>query len=73
MQPMPDITALLKIAQSPAGQKLLAMLKSDPAADLDSIAAAAASGNLETAKQKINGMLSSKEAQELLQQLEKQL
>ena len=27
MQPMPDMTALLKIAQSPAGQKLLAMLK----------------------------------------------
>ena len=73
MQSMPDITALLKIAQSPAGQKLLAMLKSDPAADLDNIAAAAASGNLEAAKQKISGMLTSKEAQELLQQLEKQL
>lgn len=73
MQSMPDITALLKIAQSPAGQKLLAMLKSDPASDLDGIAAAAASGNLEAAKQKISAMLSSTEAQELLQQLEKQL
>lgn len=73
MQSMPDITALLKIAQSPAGQKLLAMLKADPAADLDSVAAAAASGNLEAAKQKISAMLSSKEARELLQQLEKQL
>lgn len=73
MQPMPDITTLLKIAQSPAGQKLLTMLKADPAADLDGVAAAAASGNLEAAKQKISELLTSREAQELLQQLERQL
>ncbi len=73
MQPMPDITALLKIAQSPAGQKLLAMLQSNPSADLSSLAATAASGNLEEAKKKISNLLSSPEAQELLKQLEKQL
>jgi len=73
MHPMPDIAALLKIAQSPAGQKLLAMLQSSNSADLDSIASAAASGNLEEAKQKISNILSSKDAQELLKQLEKQL
>lgn len=73
MQPMPDIAALLKIAQSPAGQKLLAMLQASDSANLDSVRAAATAGDLEAAKQKLSGMLSSKEAQELLKQLEKQL
>ena len=73
MQPMPDIAALLKITQSPAGQKLLAILQSNNPSELNSIASAAASGNLEEAKQKISSMLSSKEAQELLKQLENQL
>lgn len=73
MQPMPDIAALLKIAQSPAGQKLLTLLQSTNAGNLDTIAAAAASGNLDEAKQKLSSLLSSKEAQDLLQQLEKQL
>jgi len=72
MQSMPDIAALVKMAQSPAGQKLLAMLQSNNAADLNSIAAAAAAGNLEAAKQQIGSLLSSREAQELLKQLEKQ-
>ncbi len=72
MQPMPDIAALLKLAQSPAGQKLLAMLQSSNA-DLSRIAASAASGNLEEAKQALHTALSSEEAQKLLKQLEKQL
>lgn len=73
MQSMPDIAALLKIARSPAGQKLITMLQSSSAGDLDSIATTAAAGNLEEAKQKISSMLSSEEAQELLKQLEKQI
>ena len=73
MQPMPDLAALIKIAQSPAGQKLLALLKSNSSAELDSLAATAASGNLEEAKDKISTLLSSQEARELLRQLEKQL
>ena len=73
MQPMPDMAALLKIAQSPAGQKLLAMLKDNPALDLGKITSAAASGNLEEAKGKLNEVLTSKEAQNLLKQLENQL
>lgn len=72
MQPTPDITTLLKIAQSPAGQKLLAMLQSSNA-DLSQIAAAAAAGNIEEAKQKLSSTLASREAQELLKQLEQQL
>ena len=73
MQPMPDMAALLKIAQSPAGQKLLAMLKNNPALDLGSITSDAASGNLEAAKEKLNEVLASKEAKDLLKQLESQL
>lgn len=73
MQQMPDMAALLKIAQSPAGQKLFAMLRSSNGADMDSITSAAASGNLEGAKEKLSGILNSKEAKELLKQLEQQL
>ena len=73
MQPMPDIAALMKLAQSPAGQQLLAMLKSNPNTNLSNIAATAAAGNLEEAKQQLSSALSSWEAQELLKQLEKNL
>ena len=73
MQPMPDMATLLKIAQSPAGQKLLALLRSDPSADLGSITAAAASGNMEEAKKQLKNVLTSPDAQELLKQLEMQI
>lgn len=73
MQPMPDIAALFKIAQSPAGQKLLSMLQSRNPAGLDSIAATAASGKLEEAKKTLSSLLSDQEIQQLMTQLEKQL
>ena len=73
MQQMPDMAALLKIAQSPAGQKLLSMIKSSNSVDLDSITSAAASGNLEEAKQQLHSIFASDEAKDLLKQLEKQL
>lgn len=73
MQPMPDIATLLKLAQSPAGQKLLTILQSDHSLDLDRIAADAAAGNLEEAKRKLSSLMNEKESQELLKQLEKQL
>lgn len=73
MQSMPDIAALVKIAQSPAGQKILSMLQTNHSADLDRITTAAASGNLEEAKEKLSVILSSKEVQDLLKQLEKNL
>ena len=73
MQSMPDMTELLKIAQSPAGQKLLTMLRASNGTDLSSITSAAASGNLEAAKQQLSGILNNKEVQEMLKQLEKAL
>ena len=73
MQPMPDMSALLKIAQSPAGQRLLAILQSSRSVDMDAVAAAAASGNLKGVKETLSSVLETKEAQELLKQLENQL
>ena len=73
MQQMPDMADLLKIAQSPAGQKLLAMAKSSNSVDWASVSSAAASGNLEAAKQMLRDLFASEEAKALLEQLEKQL
>lgn len=73
MEPIPDLAALMKIAQSPAGQKLLSMLQASNGPQLQHIASTAAAGNLEEAKQKISSLLNSKEARELLKQLENQL
>ena len=73
MQPMPDINTLQKVARSPAGQQLLALLQEGNAGDLNRIAAAAGSGKLEEARQSLSALLSSQEARELLKQLEKQL
>ena len=70
MQSMPDMAALLKIAQSPAGQKLLSLLQGG---EIDRITAAAAAGNYEEAKKMLNTALSSPESRELLKQLEQQL
>jgi hypothetical protein len=73
MEPIPDLAALMKIAQSPAGQKLLSMLQSSNGPQLQHIASTAAAGNLEEAKQTISSLLNSKEARDLLKQLENQL
>ena len=73
MEPIPDLAALMKIAQSPAGQKLLFMLRSSNGPQLQHIASTAAAGNLEEAKQTISSLLNSKEARDLLKQLENQL
>ena len=73
MEPIPDLAALMKIAQSPAGQKLLFMLQSSNGAQLQHITSTAAAGNLEEAKQTISSLLNSKEARDLLKQLENQL
>ena len=72
MQQLPDINALMKIARSPAGQKLLAMLQSGSQQELDAITAEAAAGNMQEAGKKLSGLLQSEEAQKLLKELERQ-
>ena len=69
MQSLPDMNELMKIARSPAGQKLLAMLQSGNSIELDAIAAAAAAGNMQEAVKKLSGLLKSEEAQKLLNDL----
>jgi len=72
MQQLPDMNELMRIARSPAGQRLLAMLQAGSKADLDAITADAAAGNMQEAGRKLSGLLKSEEAQALLKQLEKQ-
>ena len=73
MQPMPDISMILKIAQSPACQQLLTLLQKNGGSDLARIAAEASAGNTENAKKMISTLLASQEAQALLKQLEESL
>ena len=70
MQPLPDMNELMKLAASPAGQKLFALLQNDASIDLKKLAESASSGNLSDAKQQLSGFLASEEAHALLMQLE---
>lgn len=72
MQQLPDRNELMKIARSPAGQQLIAILQSGNQADLNAIAADAAAGNMQEAVRKLAGLLKTEEAQKLLKQLETQ-
>ena len=71
MQQIPDRNELMKIARSPAGQKLLAMLQANSKEDLDAVAAAVSAGNMQEAGKLLSGLLASQEAKALLKQLEK--
>jgi hypothetical protein len=73
MQQLPDMNELMKIARSPAGQQLLAMLRqAGNKSELDAITAEAAAGNMQAAGKKLAAMLTSQEAKALLRQLESQ-
>ena len=71
MQPLPDMNQLMKLAASPAGQKLLSMLQNDTTIDLKKLAQSASSGNLSAAKDQLSGFFASEEANALLKELEK--
>lgn len=72
MQQLPDMNELMKIARSPAGKKLLSILQAGSQAELNTIAAEAAAGNIQEAGKKLSGLLKTEEAQNLLKQLESQ-
>ena len=59
----------LRLAQSPAGQQLLAMLKSADSGQLRQAMEQANAGDYTNASQTLNTLLSSPEAQKLLKQL----
>lgn len=60
---------VMKLAKSPAGQQLLAMLKAQDNAKLEQAAAQAKTGDFSQASQTLSAMLSSPEAQRLLKEL----
>ena len=72
MQQLPDMNELMRIARSPAGQRLLAMLQAGSKEDLEAVRTQAATGNMQEAGKMLSALLNSEEARSLLKQLEKQ-
>lgn len=64
-----NMSELLRLAQSPAGRQLMALLQQNGGDELQTAMAKAASGDYSMAKQALSGLLSSPEAQALLKQL----
>lgn len=60
---------VMRLAQSPAGQQLLAMLKQADSSKLEQAVTQAKTGDYSQAGQTLNAMLSSPEAQKLLKEL----
>lgn len=73
MQKNPDYIQLMKLAQSPAGQQLMAMLQRSDSTQLRSAMASATAGDMEQAKSILSSLLSDPEAQNLIKQLGDQL
>lgn len=59
----------LRLAQTPAGQQLLALLKASSSQTVQQAASAASAGNYQQAGQDLRQLLSDPEVQRLLQQL----
>ena len=64
-----SIEEAMRLANSPAGKQLMALLQQQPKETLDAAANQAAAGNLDAAKTSLGSLLSSKEVQALMQQL----
>lgn len=59
----------MRMAESPAGQQLLAILKQSGGADLQKAMSSAASGNFDQAKSALSSLLADPQVAELLKQL----
>lgn len=70
MENMPNMSDLMKLASSPAGQQLLALVQSTNDGSLEDAVSQAAAGNMESAKNTLSALLSSPQAQALLKQME---
>ena len=64
-----SMAEMMRLAKSPAGQQLFAMLKAQDSAKLDEAAAQAKSGDFSQASKTLSAMLSSPEAQKLMKEL----
>lgn len=70
MAQTPDMSQLLRIASSPAGQQLIAQLRKTGGSELDTAVAKAASGDYTQAMRTLNTLLDNPEMKALLRQLE---
>ena len=64
-----DMSQIIRMAQSPAGKKLIAMLQSNNSDAMQQAMKRAAEGDYSQAKQEIEKILSTPEASRLLEQL----
>ena len=64
-----NMSQLLRLAQSPAGQQLFSLLQQNGGTELQDALAKASMGDYAQAKQALSSLLSSPEAQELIRQL----
>ena len=69
MQQPTDFSSLLQLAQSPAGQQLIALLQRNGGGTLQEAISKASAGDYTQAQKTISALLDTPEAKELLQQL----
>ncbi len=67
-----DLSQIMKLAQSPAGQKLIALIQNKSNGELEQAMRKANQGDYSGAKDALSSLLSSPEAQKLIKQLEGQ-
>lgn len=70
MQQIPDMGQLFRLAQTPAGQQLIALLQKQGGTNLQKALSSAAAGDYTQAKASLSKLLSDPRAQELLKELE---
>ena len=69
MQTMPDFSDMMRLIQTPEGRKLVALLQNADSQTLNTAMSSAKSGDYHAAKEALSGILSTPEAQALLNQL----
>lgn len=72
MQQVPDMGELIRLAQTPAGQQLIALLQKQGGSQLHQAITSAAAGDYCKVKTVLSELLSTPEAQALLRKLEGQ-
>ena len=72
MQQIPDMGELIRIAQTPTGRQLIGLLQKQGGSQLQKAISCAAAGDYAAAKGILAELLSTPEAQKLLEELEDQ-
>lgn len=72
MANIPDMSQIMKLAQSPTGQQLFSLIQKNSQGELEQAMKKANSGDYNGAKEALSSLLSTPEAQKLIKQLEGQ-